>query len=222
VVYSGIDTNSAKQANYFLYHPINDVAVAKTVQVGCPIKLLDLSSTENSIVGVCVNDTLFYYIVSTGLITNFNLSGNTTKISFLNDTFIVITLNGQIITKDLTASSAGYKMTAPVRMITAMDLIEQIDITSTVNSSTAIDQKKQFIAYSPTSTNVVITDFSGAIVDQFTLPGGQNVVSLAFNSNDELLVSTDQSNLIVWTTLPCPQNFSVVDSFCECSDTYIV
>jgi len=64
VAYSGIDTSSGVQATYFLFHPIDSVENAKLVKVGCTIKLLEFSSSENSIIGVCLNDTLFNYILS--------------------------------------------------------------------------------------------------------------------------------------------------------------
>jgi hypothetical protein len=68
----------------------------------------------------------------------------------------------------------------------------------------AIDYNTQLIAYSSDSTNIVITDFNGAIVDEVQLPSAGNVVALAFNANNELLVSTDTPSLYVWTTLGCP------------------
>jgi len=60
------------------------------------------------------------------------------------------------------------------------------------------------MAFSSNSTNIIITDFDGNIVDEVQAPTGESVVSLAFNLNDELLVSTDKSSLLIWTSLPCP------------------
>jgi hypothetical protein len=54
------------------------------------------------------------------------------------------------------------------------------------------------------SINIFITDFNGAIVDEVQLPSAGKVVALAFNANNELLVSTDTPSLYVWTTLGCP------------------
>jgi hypothetical protein len=105
VAYSGIDSGSGVQAKYFLFHPINNVLNITVVQVGCSIKLLEFSPSENSIVGLCPNNTLFYYVLLLNSTNYFPLDGVTTKISFLNDSSIAVTLNGKIVIKNLQPSS---------------------------------------------------------------------------------------------------------------------
>jgi hypothetical protein len=138
---------------------------------------------------VCLNDTLFYYVLSLNSTNYFPLSGVSTKISFLNDSSIAVTLDGKIVIKNLKPSS-----TTQESKLTAV----------TANSSLAIDYNAQLMAFSSNSTNIVITDFNGAVVDEVQLPSAGNVVALVFNANDELLVSTDTPSLFIWTSLPCP------------------
>jgi hypothetical protein len=42
------------------------------------------------------------------------------------------------------------------------------------------------------STNIVITDFHGTVVEEVRLPSNGNVCALAFNSNHEFLANTDK------------------------------
>jgi hypothetical protein len=105
IAYSGIDSNSGVQATYLLFHRINNVTNITSVEVGCNIKLLDFSPSENSIVGLCFNDTLFYYIHSLNSTNYFQFGGVPTKISLLNDSYVAVTLDGKIVIKNLKPSS---------------------------------------------------------------------------------------------------------------------
>jgi hypothetical protein len=67
--------------------------------------LLEFIPSENSIVGLCPNSTLFYYVLSLNSTNYFPLSGVSTKISFLNDSSIAVTLDGKIVIKNLQPSS---------------------------------------------------------------------------------------------------------------------
>ena len=150
IAYSGVNSSSRVQATYFILHPIDSVQNAKVVEVGCTIKLLELSSSENSIIGSCSNDTLFNYIPSLNTTNYFPMGGVVTQISFLNDSFVAVTLDGKIVTKNLQTPSLTHEKQVP---------------TATPNSSIAIDYTKQLLAFSSNSTNIVITDFNGTVVD---------------------------------------------------------
>ena len=78
------------------------------------------------------------------------MGGVVTQISFLNDSFVAVTLDGRIVTKNLQTPSLTQEKQVP---------------TATPNSSIAIDYTKQLLAFSSNSTNIVITDFNGTVVD---------------------------------------------------------
>jgi hypothetical protein len=135
------------------------------------------------------------------------LNGVSTKISFLNDSSIAVTLDGKIVLKNLQPS-------LPVATYKSLKA-------ATANSSLAIEYNKQLMVFSSNSTNIIITDFNGTVIDEVQLPSAGNVVALAFNANDELLVITDTPSLFIWTSLPCPQNFTIINQVCACRDTFV-
>lgn len=89
--------------------------------------------------------------------------------------------------------------------------------TSTI---TAIDQTKQRIASADLSS-ITIKDFSNNLIDIFTLPQGYNVVSLSFNSNNDLYISTNSQNLFLWTSTTCSLNQILIGSYCSCKATFV-
>jgi hypothetical protein len=73
-----------------------------------------LSPSESSIVGVCLDDTLIYYLLSFN-VTDFlplgGVGGVVTKIKYLNESTISIILDGQIIVRDILLGSPGQPVT---------------------------------------------------------------------------------------------------------------
>lgn len=126
--------------------------------------------------------------------------------SLLNDSLVAVTLDGKIIIKYLESPLLTHQRSGP---------------SPTANSSITFDYSKLLLAFSSNSTNIVIIDFNGTVVDEISLPHNQSVVSLEFDSDDQLLVSTDLPSLLILTSLSCPQNFTLNESICVCSPNFV-
>lgn len=186
------------------------------ITVSCTLKQLALSSDGNRIGYLCQNNGLYVY--DNTIDQSYFLAGNYTQITyfyFLTNQIMIIINNGVV-----SQVKIGYSQTS--KLMDNSKVIRQ-SLTSIPVKTVAINYNLQIYAYisDPQTVSILNQQGGSAGVFQFNDPT-QNIIGIAFDPLNQLIVTTDANNLITLSPTDCPANTTINDatSYCVCNPTF--
>jgi hypothetical protein len=193
---------------------VNSGIEEKVIQAGCSVKLLSLNVDGTMVAFICTDTRLFVYSTQTaGLYPQTNTHDHVSKLKILSPTNLVLTEDGVNYNVKITTTF----MEAEV----ALGLSFREEGPNGNTAEPVVNYDTQVYAYSGDASTVSINNFQGESTQTLSLDDGSTLVSMAFNPSGELVLLTDQNQLVTLTADPCPANSSQFNIDCICDPTFV-